>query len=109
VPPDAALSAWLRDLLEFGRTKRKLSQALMATLGKDSELISTCSGLMRSSVTDVLTRAQQAGVVRADADPKDVLRLVHAISLTTEWAPEPGQADRLLALVLDGLRSQPGS
>ncbi len=109
VPPDVALTAWLRDLLEFGRTKRRLSAALMATLGKDSELISTCSGLMRISVTDVLTRAQEAGVVRADADPTDLLRLVHAISLTTEWAPDPGQADRLLALVLDGLRSQAAS
>jgi AcrR family transcriptional regulator len=105
-PAEVALTAWLRDLLEFGRTKRRLSAALMATLGKDSELLSTCGTLLRSSVTDVLNRAQEAGVVRADAEPADVLRLVHAISLTTEWAPDPGQAGRLLALVLDGLRSQ---
>ena len=36
------------------------------------------------------------------------MRLVHAISLTAEWAAEDSeQADRLLALVLDGLKSQP--
>jgi AcrR family transcriptional regulator len=107
-PPEAALAAWLQDVLEFGRTKRRLSAALMTTLGKDSELISTCSQLMRSSATDVLGRAQAAGVVRADANPADLLRMVHAISLTAEWAPgDHGQAGRLLALVLDGLRSQP--
>src|SRR5215467_11758721 len=105
-PPEAALAAWLQDLLEFGRTKRRLSAALMTTLGKDSELISTCSQLMRSSATDVLGRAQAAGVVRADANPADLLRMVHAISLTAEWAPDDhGQAGRLLALVLDGLRT----
>jgi len=108
LPPDAALAAWLRDLLEFGRTKRRLTSALLTTLSKDSELISSCSSMMRGAVTDVLTRAQQAGAVRADADPTDLLRLVHAISLTTDWTPvDHGQADRLLALVLDGLRIQP--
>ena len=35
------------------------------------------------------------------------MRLVHAISMTTEWAGDDNeQADRLLALVLDGLKSQ---
>jgi len=107
-PPADALAAWLRDLLEFGRTKRRMTAALLTTLNKDSELMSACSAMMRSAVTDVLARAQGAGVVRADAEPADLLRLVHAISLTTDWAPDDhGQADRLLALVLDGLRSQP--
>jgi AcrR family transcriptional regulator len=109
VPPDAALATWLRELLEFGRTKRNLTSALLTTLSKDSELLSSCSSMMRGAVTDVLDRAQEAGVARADADPADLMRLVHAISLTTEWAPgDHEQADRLLALVLDGLRSQPG-
>src|SRR5215472_18036755 len=53
-PPEAALAAWLQDVLEFGRTKRRLSAALMTTLGKDSELMSSCSQLMRSSASDVL-------------------------------------------------------
>ncbi|HXL19983.1 MAG TPA: hypothetical protein VN961_20900, partial [Streptosporangiaceae bacterium] len=96
-------------LLEFGRTKRNLTSALLTTLSRDSELLSSCSSMMRGAVTDVLGRAQEAGVARADADPADLLRLVHAISLTTEWAPDDHeQADRLLALVLDGLRGQPG-
>jgi len=108
-PPEAALAAWLQEVLEFGRTKRRLSAALMTTLGKDSELMSSCSQLMRSSASDVLRGAQAAGVVRADANPADLLRMVHAISLTAEWAPDDrGQAGRLLALVLDGLRTQPG-
>jgi AcrR family transcriptional regulator len=107
-PPEAALAAWLHDVLEFGSTKRRLSAALMTTLGKDSELMSTCKQLMRSSATDVLGRAQAAGVVRADASAADLLRMVHAISLTAEWSSDDdGQAGRLLALVLDGLRSQP--
>jgi AcrR family transcriptional regulator len=109
VPPGVALASWLRDLLEFGRTKRNLTSALLTTLSKDSELLSSCSSMMRGAVTDILGRAQLAGAARADANPTDLLRLVHAISLTTDWAAgDHEQADRLLALVLDGLRSQPG-
>ena len=55
-------------------------------------------------------RAQKAGVVRADVDAKDLIRLVHAVNIATQHAAsDPGQADRLLGLVLDGLRPQAGA
>jgi hypothetical protein len=43
-------------------------------------------------------------VLRADISAQDVLRLVHGITIATEQTP--ADADRLLALVLDGLRPQ---
>ena len=107
-PPAEALATWLRDLLDFGRTKRMLTTALLTTHNKDSELMSSGSRMVRGAASDILTGAQEAGVARADANPADLMRLVHAISLTAEWAAEDSeQADRLLALVLDGLKSQP--
>ncbi|HEX5191012.1 MAG TPA: TetR/AcrR family transcriptional regulator [Streptosporangiaceae bacterium] len=106
-PPAEALATWLRDLVDFGKTKRKLTTALLTTHNKDSELMSSGSAMVRGAAADVLTHAQQAGVVRADANPADLMRLVHAISMTTEWAGgDSEQTDRILALVLDGLRSQ---
>ena len=107
-PPAEALAIWLRELLDFGRTKRMLTSSLLTTLSRDSELISSCSSMMRGAAAEVLTNAQQAGAVRGDANPADLMRLVHAISMTVEWAADDHeQADRLLALVLDGLRSEP--
>jgi AcrR family transcriptional regulator len=107
-PPAEALANWLRDLIDFGRTKRMLTSALLTTVSRDSEVMTSNSRIVRGAATDILTGAQQAGVVRADADPADLMRLVHAISMTTEWAGDDNeQADRLLALVLDGLKSQP--
>src|ERR1039458_8898466 len=106
--PGAALAEWLRALVNFGRTKRSLSSALLATLDKDSEFLSACSLVIRESAGTLLSRAQQAGVVRADADAKDLLRLVHAISMAVEREPaDVGQADRLLGFILDGLRQPP--
>jgi AcrR family transcriptional regulator len=106
-PPAEALATWLRDLVDFGKTKRKLTTALLTTHNKDSELMSSGSAMVRGAAADVLRHAQQAGVVRADANPADLMRLVHAISMTTEWAGgDSEQTDRILALVLDGLKNQ---
>ena len=100
--------AWLRALVQFGSTKRSLTTALLATLDKDSELLSSCSAMMRQSADDLLARAQDAGVVRRDAQATDVLRMVHGISMVAQRAPaDPGQADRMIGLVMDGLRYQP--
>src|SRR6266571_6871584 len=63
-PPAEALAIWLRELLDFGRTKRMLTSSLLTTLSRDSELISSCSSMMRGAAAEVLTNAQQAGAVR---------------------------------------------
>jgi hypothetical protein len=57
---------------------------------------------MRDSTDRLLAHAQAAGVLREDISAHDVLRLIHGITIATEQAPD--DADRLLALVLDGLR-----
>ena len=106
-PPGDALADWLRALMRFSSTKHTLTSALLAGLGKDSELLSSCSKVIRGAADALLARAQEAGVVRPDADSGDVIRLVHAVNIATQRGPaDPGQADRLLALILDGLRPQ---
>jgi AcrR family transcriptional regulator len=107
-PPEEALVTWLRALVRFGSTKRSLTSALLATLDKDSELLSSCSAMMRQSADALLTRAQDAGVVRHDAQSVDVLRMVHGISMVAQrTAADAGQADRMIGLIMDGLRYQP--
>jgi AcrR family transcriptional regulator len=107
-PPGEALMTWLRALVDFGSTKRSLTSALVATLGKDSEVVSACGAMMRESAAALLGRAQEAGEVRADASATDLLRLVHAISMVVDRPPvEDGQADRMIGLIADGLRYQP--
>ena len=105
--PADALAEWLRAMVKFSSTKRSMTTALLATLGTDSELLSSCVKEIKGAAESLLARAQQAGVVRPDADAKDLMRLVHAVNIATEKTPDPGQADRMLALILDGLRPQP--
>jgi AcrR family transcriptional regulator len=100
--PEQAFAGWLRAMAAYLVTKRGLSSALIATLGRDSELISSCWMAMRDTAGHLLASAQEAGVVRADISAEDVLRLAHGIVVATEQAPE--QTDRLLSLAFEGLR-----
>ena len=104
--PEEALADWMRALVKFSSTKRSMISALLASLGTDSELLSACATAILGSAEALLARAQQAGAVRPDADASDLIRLVHAVNIAAEKAPDPGQADRMLALILDGLRPQ---
>jgi AcrR family transcriptional regulator len=100
--PEEALVAWLRGQLDYIKYKRGLGAAVKTMLGADSETLAFCRNVLRAAVGRLLDRAQAAGVVRADVNAADVLRLSHAVGVASEQAPE--DADRLLSLVLDGLR-----
>jgi len=102
--PEQALAGWLHALAAYMVTKRGLSRALIEALGRDSELISGCWAAMHDAAGRLLAHAQRAGVLRTDISADDVLRLLHGIVVTTEQSPE--QTDRLLSLMLDGLRPQ---
>src|ERR1700756_4163042 len=77
--PGAALGEWMRAFVAFGRTKRSLSSALVATIGKDSELMSACSMILRGCTETLLSRAQEAGEVRPEVRSADIMRLAHAL------------------------------
>jgi AcrR family transcriptional regulator len=100
--PEQAFAGWVTAMAAYLVTKRGLSSSLIATLGRDSELISGCWMAMRDTADRLLTHAQAAGVLRADVTAEEVLKLVHGIVVATERSPE--QTTRLLSLILDGLR-----
>ena len=106
-PAEQAFAAWVRILTRYMVTKRGLSRALIDSLGRESELISGCSLAMRETMDRLLRHTQETGVIRPDVNAVDLLRLVHGICAATEQAPE--DTDRLLSLMLDGLRGPGGN
>jgi len=102
----AALSAWLRATLVHGLTYRGLSAAVMSSaLDRDQGVVSRWHAELFEVGAALLERARSAGTVVADADATDVLKLVGAIAWAAQDAPDGvAQAERLLGLVLNGLR-----
>lgn len=102
-----ALSAWLRAAVMHALTYRGLAAAVMnSALDQKDDLVSALHAELFDVGTALLERARQAGEVAADADAADVLKMAGAIAWAAQDAPEsPAQADRLLAIVIKGLRS----
>lgn len=103
--PQQALAGWVRALGAYLVTKRGLANALIGAVGKDSELMNGCMVAMREAAARLVKNAHDAGVLRPDVSERDLLRLVHGIAVATEQSPQ--DTDRLLALMLDGLRTRP--
>ncbi|TDC28601.1 TetR/AcrR family transcriptional regulator [Micromonospora sp. 15K316] len=101
LPPWDALVAWLNRFVAYAATKR----ALREELAYDSEVFRRCRTEIYAAGEPLLSRAQQARVVRADTSFDDVLRLISGI--VAFQFQEPGQRDRVLAIALDGLRYPP--
>lgn len=103
-PPGDALAAWMREQLTYVREMRGLGSAVKTMLGAAPETFTYCKDILRTAVQRLLEPAQRAGEIRPDVTPSDVMRLVHGVGTAVEQAPE--EADRLLAIVIDGLRPQ---
>lgn len=105
--PGEALATWLRS--ELGRLAiyHGLGAAVINS-ALDGEPSASCVALTAAAEA-LLLRAQQAGEIRSDVDIATLLRLNSAIATATEQACDGGvQAERLLAIMLDGLRSPKG-
>ena len=101
--PWAALEAWLRAYVDYGRTKRVFLSELHEAFEKNPDMKVVSRDRVTAAADQVLKRAQQAGVARRDVDGADLMQLVSP--MCTSPTLEPGQADRLITMVLDGLRS----
>ncbi|MET8873366.1 helix-turn-helix domain-containing protein [Nocardia sp. NPDC004604] len=107
--PDSyrALTTWLRAAIGHALTFRGLSAAILnSAIDGGAELISAWHAETFTIGTALLHRAQASGTVIATADAADLLRMVGAIAWAAQDTPNPAaQADRLLTLLLNGLRA----
>lgn len=102
LPPWDALVDWLRRFVAYAIAKRALSDELLSTIGMESDVFRQCHDLIWQAGEPLVKRAQEAGVVRADTDFTEVVKMVSGIS-QVKWA-EPDQLDKILLMALDGLR-----
>jgi AcrR family transcriptional regulator len=102
--PWPALEAWLRAFVDYGRSKRTFLNELHEAFEKNPELKPASRGRIGAACHQVLARAQEAGVARTDIDGEDLMQLVSPMCMYGTLSAEQG--DRLLTMVLDGLRPQ---
>src|SRR5947209_9175177 len=106
VPFDALLS-WLRLQMDFAAFGRSMGAVIMAAKQVPGTRIYEANKAMHEAGAVLLQRAQAAGEIRQDVHMLDVIRLVYGIALVNEHASDPDGANRMLDLVIPGIRTQP--
>ena len=105
LPPWEALDTWLHQYVRYAATKRALAEELLAYIDTDAEVFQACRIAVVGAGDMLLERAQKAGVVRPDTNFSDVGRIVAGLAAIR--GTEPDQIERMLDIVLDGLRYSP--
>jgi AcrR family transcriptional regulator len=103
--PWAALEAWLRAYVDYGRSKRTFLNELHEAFEKNPDLKPASRDRIWDACERILHRAQESGVARRDIDGADLMQLVSPMCMNSTLSAEQG--DRLLTMVLDGLRPPP--
>ena len=103
-PPWDAVTEWLHQYVGFAATKRALMD-MMLDADPTSDALATCRTALARAGDDLIGRAQAAGVVRPDVEFLDIARMVGQIGVAPNADEE--QKERMLAIVLDGLRARP--
>ena len=104
--PGDAFATWLRAQMLGAMSCRGLAASAMITMLDDCASTPPICEPMRQAGAALLERAKKAGEVRAEVDIDDLLRIVNAIGLATEDAPDAAMsADRLFTLLVSGIRN----
>jgi AcrR family transcriptional regulator len=102
--PMPALTTWLRSLLRYVTEFRGLSELVMTTMrNRASDLHASGAGMRRAGGR-LLSRAQATGEVRPELDDADLILMVNGIVWAAERVPGEDHAERLLSVMIDGLR-----
>jgi AcrR family transcriptional regulator len=107
-PPLDALRDWMRGFIDLLAAKYGMADTLKAALAEHGGLRTD----IRQSLTDALQRlldaCAKAGAVRADVEAFDVLLGLGGIALIAGAPDQAPQAQKLIDLLIDGLRYTAG-
>jgi AcrR family transcriptional regulator len=101
--PFEALASWMQRYAAFIAAKRGLAKALHSGDPAFDNLPGYFDQRLRPALRTLLKAAAAAGEVRADVDADDLLGAVASLCMSANNAG-PRRAERMVALLVDGLR-----
>ncbi|UQX88641.1 TetR/AcrR family transcriptional regulator [Jatrophihabitans telluris] len=101
---DKALELWMERFIGYVATKRGLAAVLKTAAETHTELFTYTRSILLGAIDMLLKAAAEAGVVRDDVAPDDLLRAIGGICMVSDQPGWEEQARRLLNLFMDGLR-----
>jgi AcrR family transcriptional regulator len=105
--PREALNTWFERFIAYLGTKRALAHELLDYMDVDAPLFRTCKASLFAAGEPLLTRAQEAGVVRPDVTFAEVMQMAMGIGKIP--TNDQAQVEHILRVALDGLRYNPNA
>jgi AcrR family transcriptional regulator len=102
--PADALREWMRGFVEYGAVKRGLVALLKSMMETETNLFDQARATLLESAGELMTAAADAGEIRPDIAPADVIRALGGICMATDRPDAGTAAMSLVDLVFDGLR-----
>jgi hypothetical protein len=101
--PFEALANWMQRYAAFVAAKRGLAKALHSGDPALDSLPGYFDRRLRPALRTLLEAAADAGEIRTDVDADELLGAVASLCMSSHNA-EPGRAERMVSLLVDGLR-----
>ncbi|WP_207447826.1 TetR/AcrR family transcriptional regulator [Roseomonas marmotae] len=102
--PTEALRQWLRANVEFVATKKGMVAALALATKGPPDLMACSFDRLTRAVGELLRRAAEAGEIRADIGPEEVIRALIGICYAQDRPDWQVGVLRLVDVLVDGLR-----
>jgi AcrR family transcriptional regulator len=99
--PEVALRQWMGRYITYMTTKRGMADALRAVIASGGNPYEQSRGRLLDAIGALVKAGVASGTIRDDVAPLDILTSLSGLSLV---AVEPAQSDRLMDLLVDGLR-----
>jgi AcrR family transcriptional regulator len=99
--PEDALREWMKRFVDFMTAKHGMADVFRAVIASGGDPYGETRVLALAAVRSLIAAGAAAGVTRDDISAIDVLTILNGLSFATD---DPGQTERLLDLIIDGLR-----
>jgi len=106
LPPDKAMRRWMDLFADWLATKHGMLDTLLAMIESGAIVQAQTRGELHEAIATILDAGRAAGDLRADVSAEDVAAALLGILTVTARSGNQGQADRLLNLLMAGLRPE---
>jgi len=103
-PADEALTAWMQRFIAYVAGKPGMALALKSIVGStDATALQASHQRIHQALHQLVEAGVRTGVIRPDVSADDLAGALSGISLTTGQPGSQDRANRLIALIVDGL------
>jgi AcrR family transcriptional regulator len=105
MPPREALRAWMGRFIDYATAKLGMADALRALVESGVNPYAQSHEIILAALTSLLDAGAKAGTIRSDITATDMFACLTGIALASGKPEQREQAERLLDLTMDGLKT----